>query len=379
MRLPYSRQSINSDDVRAVVRALKSDYITTGQKITEFETALSRATGAPFVSVLSSGTAALHAAYAILGLGPGDEVVMPPLTFAATANAALYLGARPVFADVDHCTGLLDPSAASAAVTPRTRAIVGVDYAGLPVDYRAIRERVSRKDIVIIADAAHSLGAAQDGCPVGTLADLTTFSFHPVKSITTGEGGAVATADATWHARINDFRSHGIVRDHNRLSRVDGPWYHEMQHLGYNYRLTDFQCALGVSQLGRLDRFLGRRRAIALRYDRAFAEAPGLQLPGHRLGAESAHHLYVLRVNQAGARRAFFSELTQAGLSVQVHYIPVYWHPHYQRLGYARGLCPTAEDFYQRAVSIPIFPSMTNADVDRVIAVVRSVAHRLFA
>lgn len=376
--LPYSRQSIDDDDIAAVVEALRSDFLTTGPRVAEFEAALADATGARFVAAVSSGTAALHAAYAALGLGPGDEVVMPPLTFAATANAALYQGARPVFADVDPETGLLDPAAAAAAITPRTRAVVAVDYGGLPANYDAIRGAVAREDLPIVADAAHSLGAHDGGRSVGSLADLTTLSFHPVKHITTGEGGAIATDNAEWYRRAADFRTHGIVKDRTRLSRDEGPWYREMQGIGYNYRLTDVQSALGSSQLAKLDRFVAKRRAIAARYDHAFARLPALRLPGHRPGAESSWHLYVLRVaDDPPSRRPFFERLMASGLGVQVHYLPVYMHPSYQELGYRSGQCPVAEDFYQRAVSVPIFPAMTDSDVGRVIEVVSQSAEAL--
>lgn len=377
--IPYGRQSIDDDDIAAVVETLRSDLLTTGPRVAGFEAGLASVTGARFVAAVSSGTAALHTAYAALGLGPGDEVVMPPLTFAATANAALYLGARPVFADVDPETGLLDPVAVAAAITPRTRAVVAVDYAGLPADYAAIRSAMARAELPIVADAAHSLGAHDGGQPVGRLADLTTLSFHPVKLITTGEGGAVATDNADWYRRVAGFRAHGIVRDQTRLPRDEGPWHQEMQSLGYNYRLSDVASALGSSQLAKLGRFIARRRAIAARYDQAFGRLPGLRLPGRRTGAESAWHLYVLRVvDDPPSRRAFFERLAAAGLGVQVHYLPVYRHPYYAELGYRPGQCPAAEDFYQRALSIPIFPAMADGDVDRVIETVCRVAGVLF-
>lgn len=377
--LPYGRQSIDEDDIAAVIDALRSDFITTGPRIADFEAALARVAGAQFVSVLSSGTAALHAAFAAAGLGPGDEVVMPPLTFVATANAALYRGARPVFADVDSETGLLDPAAIVAAVTPRTRAVVAVDYSGLPADYDAIRGAIGDRDLAIIADAAHSLGANDGGRPVGSLADLTTLSFHPVKHITTGEGGAVTTNNAQWHRHVTEFRTHGIVKVRSRLTRDGGPWLQEMQGLGYNYRLTDIQAALGMSQLGKLDRFVARRRAIAATYDRAFAGLSALHLPGRRPNAESSWHLYVLRVaDNPPSRRKFFERLLASGLGVQVHYLPVHMHPYYQGLGYEVGQCPIAEDFYERAVSIPIFPAMTDTDVDRVIEAVLQAVDAVF-
>ena len=377
--LPYGRQAIDEDDIDAVAEALRSPFLTTGPRIAEFEAALAQATGARFVAAVSSGTAALHAAYRSVGIKPGDEVIMPALTFAATANAALYLGAKPVFGDVDRATGTLDPESAERAVTNRTRAIVAVDYAGHPADYDALRLISARHGLALVDDAAHSLGATDRGRKVGELADVATLSFHPVKLITTGEGGAVITNDPAIHQSIVEFRSHGMVRDDLRLLRHEGPWYHEMHDLGFNYRLTDFQSALGLSQLRKLPLFLARRREIASRYDQALADQGSFQIPGRRDGVESAWHLYVLRVMEGRAdsahrRRLAFDAFRDRGLGVQVHYLPVYLHPFYQDLGYARGLCPVAEDFYSRAISLPIYPAMTDAEVEQVTHTVRDVA-----
>jgi UDP-4-amino-4,6-dideoxy-N-acetyl-beta-L-altrosamine transaminase len=375
--LPYGHQTVDSDDVEAVVRVLKSDYLTTGPEVAAFEADLVAVSGATHAAVLNSGTSALHAAYSVIGLGPGDEIVTSPMTFAATGNAALYLGARPVFVDVDSSSGLIDPALVEDAITSHTRAIVAVDYTGQPADYGALRKIAERHDVPVVADAAHSLGATDAGRPVGTLADVTALSFHPVKLITTGEGGAVLTDDPEIHSRVLEFRSHGMVYDRSRLSRDEGPWYVEMQSLGFNYRLSDIQCALGRSQLAKLPSFLARRRAIADRYDRDLASVSGLELPGRRVGAESAWHLYVVRVAQPSRRRAFFEALRGRGLGVQVHYLPVYRHPFYQRLGYPKGLCPRTEDFYARAVSLPIFPALTDADVARVVETVTTVAREV--
>lgn len=374
--LPYGRQTIEDDDVASVIAVLRSDFLTTGPEVAALEADLSSATGARYAAVLNSGTSALHAAYAAAGIGPGDEIVTSPLTFAATANAALYLGAKPVFADIDPSTGLLDPARAEEAVGPRTRAIVPVDFGGLPADYDALRTIAVERGLPIVADAAHSLGASAVDVPVGALADTTVLSFHPVKTITTGEGGAVLTSDRQVHDRVLAFRSHGMVRDPKRLSRDEGPWYMEMQSLGYNYRLTDLQAALGRAQLRKLPRFLARRREIAARYDRELCGVPGLQLPQGRPGAQSAWHLYVVRVTDKTQRRAFFEQLRARGIGVQVHYLPVYLHPYYAELGYRPGLCPIAEDFYARAVTIPLHPTMTDEDVGRVITAVAEVARR---
>jgi len=372
--LPYGHQTIDSDDIEAVVRTLASDFLTTGPEVAAFEADLSTVSGASHAAVLNSCTSALHAAYAAIGVGPGDEIVTSPLTFAATGNAALYLGARPVFVDIDPSTGLIDPVLVEGAVTSRTRAIVAIDYAGQPADYDALRRIADRHNVPIVADAAHSLGASDKGRAVGTLADVTALSFHPVKLITTGEGGAVLTDDPDVHARVTELRSHGMVLERSRLTRDDGPWYMEMQSLGFNYRITDIQCALGRSQLRKLPRFLARRRAIADSYDRGLSSISGLDLPGRRKGAESAWHLYVVRVSEPSRRRRFFEALWRSAIGVQVHYLPVYRHPYYQDLGYPEGMCPRAEDFYARAVSLPIFPGLTDSDVERVIETVNAVA-----
>jgi UDP-4-amino-4,6-dideoxy-N-acetyl-beta-L-altrosamine transaminase len=377
--IPYARQSVDEDDIEAVARVLRSDFLTTGPAVAEFERGLQQATGAGHAVAVSSGTAALHASYAAAGIGPGDEVITSPLTFAATSNAALYLGARPVFADVDADTGIIDPAAVESAITRRTRAVVAVDFAGLPADHERLRAIASSHGLRLIADATHSLGAVYQGRPVGTLADLTILSFHPVKAITTGEGGAVLTdadADADF---VRSFRTHGIVRAPAALRRNEGPWHQEMQALGFNYRLTDMQAALGSSQLRKLDRFIARRREIAGRYDRALSGVAGINLPGRREGSESAWHLYVLRVDEPGRRQAFFDALRERGLGVQLHYVPVYFHPYYEDLGYARGLCPRAEDFSARSVSIPLYPALTDEQVARVVEVVEEAAREVLS
>ena len=280
--LPYGHQSVDADDIDAVVRTLGSDFLTTGPEVAAFEADLAALCGASHAAVLNSCTSALHAAYAAIGVGPGDEILTSPMTFAATGNAALYLGARPVFVDIDPSTGLIDPALVEDAITSRTKAIVAIDYAGQPADYDALRPIAERHNLLVVADAAHSLGGTDSGRAVGTLADVTCLSFHPVKMITTGEGGAVLTDDQDLHARVTEFRSHGMVLQRSQLNRDDGPWYAEMQSLGFNYRMTDMQCALGRSQLRKLPRFLARRRAIADWYDMDLASISGLDLPGRR-------------------------------------------------------------------------------------------------
>lgn len=365
--LPYGSQWIDDDDVEAVARVLRGDWLTTGPGVEVFERALAGVTGCRHAVAVNSGTAALHAAYAAAGVGPGDEVVTSPLTFVATASTALLLGAKLRFADVEPDTGNIDARSAAALVGERTRVVTAVDYAGHPADYDALAAATAGRVRTIVADAAHSLGATLEGRPVGTLADITTLSFHPVKAITTGEGGAVLTSRDDYADAARLFRNHGIVR------RADASpaWYYEVQAIGLNYRIPDVLCALGTSQLRKLDAFIERRRRIAERYDEAFADLGGIALAVERPGARSARHLYVLRVRDAARRDALFDALRAAGLLVQVHYIPVYWHPMFAALGYERGLCPRAEAFAASALSIPLFPRMSDGDVDRVIDTVR--------
>ncbi len=364
--LPYSRQRIGADDIRAVSRVLKSDWITTGPSVEDFETRFARYCGARFAVAAANGTAALHAACYAAGLGPGDEAVVPPLTFVATANAVLYTGARPVFADVDPDTALLDPAAFAAAVTPRTRAVLPVDFGGHPCAMDAIRRIARRRKLVVIEDAAHSLGGRWKGRKVGQMADLTIFSFHPVKHITTGEGGMVVTDDPALALRLKTFRSHGITRDPRKLTRDEGPWYYEQQELGYNYRLTDFQCALGSSQLAKAEAFINARRKIARSYAPALSGLVEVLPPVERTGARHVYHLYPVRV-PAARRRAVFESLRGDGIGVQVHYYPVHLQPYYrERLKTKPGLCPKAEAYYAGEISLPVFPGMREADVTRV-------------
>ena len=370
--VPYGRQLIEDDDVAAVAAALRSDYLTTGPLVGEFEKAIAAVASVRNAVSFNSGTAALHAAYHSLGVGPGDEVVTSPLTFAATTNAALYCGARPVFADVDPDTGLLDPSAAEAAITSRTKAIVAVDYAGTPASYDALADLARRRAVALVADAAHSLGASYKSKPVGSLATASIFSFHPVKTITTGEGGALVTDVDDIALAASRFRTHGIERDQHRLVDQGRPaWYHEMQTLGFNYRLTDIQSALGLSQLAKLPRFIERRAELAERYSEALVGVPGIQLPVVPSDRVSAWHLYVIRVNEPAHRDPIFNSLRACGVGVQVHYLPVYLHPYYRSLGYPPGSCPAAERFSASCLSLPLFPGLSTSDLEYVIETVR--------
>ena len=368
--LPYGRQSIDDDDVAAVVAALRSDWLTTGPAVDEFERAIAARTGGGAVAV-TSGTAALHVAYAAAGIGTGDEVVTTPLTFVATAATAALHGATVVFADVEPDSGNLDPAAAQAAITPRTRVVTAVDYAGLPASPDAFATLAHAHSALFLEDAAHSVGSTWRGRPVGSLADLTALSFFPTKNLTTAEGGAVVTADPELESRARRFKNHGLVRDRAQQRWPDeGPWHQEVHSFGLNYRLPDVLAALGTSQLRRLDAFKARRTAIHTRYDDGLRGVDGLLTPAHRAEADPAWHLYPLRV-LGGRRREVFERLRSAGIGVQVNYIPAYWHPVFEDLGYRRGLCPNAEDFYRQEISLPLFPDLTDAQVDQVIDEVR--------
>lgn len=372
--IPYSTQDITDADVRAVVRAVRHPYLTQGPAIERFEGQLAKVAGTKYAVAVSSGTAALHAAYAATGIGKGDEVIVPAMTFAATANAALYQGATPVFVDIDPATGLIDVKDAERKITKRTKLLVSVDYSGRPAPYKQLRALAKKYKLAYVSDGAHSLGATYYGQPVGGQADMTTFSFHPVKSIATGEGGAIATNDRALYETLLTFRTHGITKDPKRLTRDEGPWYQEMHMLGFNYRMTDIQAALGESQLKRLGGFIKKRRALAARYPKLLAKIPGIILPPPERASEtSAWHLYPIQVDPA-KRRAIFEALRAAGIGVQVHYLPVYRHPFYEKLGYKKGLCPNAEAFYAREISIPLFARLTNTEQSMVVNTLRDIA-----
>jgi perosamine synthetase len=354
--IPYGRPSLDDEDVAAVVRVLRSEWLTTGPAVSEFEAAFAAATGSSEAVAVSSGTAALHAAMHALGVGPGDEVIVPTLTFAASANCVLFTGATPVFADVDPATLLVDPRSVESLVSPRTKAIIAVDYAGQPCDYPALRALADRHALALVADACHSLGGSLDGRPVGTLADLSCFSLHPVKHVTTGEGGVVTTADAELAARMRRFRNHGITSDHRERAET-GSWFYEMVELGFNYRITDFQCALGTSQLRKLPRWIAQRQDLALYYDEVFADVDGIEPLAVHAGVGHAYHLYVVQVDD---RDDLFARLRHDGIGANVHYVPVHLHPYYrERLGTGPGLCPVAEAAYERIISLPLFPELS--------------------
>jgi dTDP-4-amino-4,6-dideoxygalactose transaminase len=369
--LPYGRQDVDQADLDAVAGVLKGDWLTTGPAVDAFEAALSVAAGdTPCVSV-TSGTAALHVAYAGLGVGPNDEIVTSPITFIATASTAAMLGATVRFADVSDDTLNLDPAAASAAVTHRTAVIAAVDYAGHPADLDALRKVADDADARLLEDAAHSIGARYRGIPIGAVADVTTFSFFPTKHLTTAEGGAVAATDLDVAARARRFARIGRAAQPER-HLDEGPWYYEMTSFGLNYRLPDVLCALGISQLRRLPEFIARRTAIVSRYDELLAGLPGLRLPVQRDDVDPAWHLYSVRVLD-GRRREVYDRLRAAGIGVQVNYVPVYWHPVFEDLGYRRGMCPVAEMAYAEQLSLPLFPRMTDQDQDRVVETLSAI------
>lgn len=371
--IPYSKQWIDQEDIQAVVSVLKSDWITQGPKIQEFEEAFRKIVGARFAVAVSSGTAALHVATLALGIGPGDEVIVPPITFLATANAVLYAGAKPVFADIDPETLNISPREIEKKITPKTRAIYPVHFTGLSVDLEVIAKIAKKHNLIILEDAAHALGAKYHGETIGSLrhSKAAIFSFHPVKHITTAEGGMVVTNDERVYEKLLLFRNHGVTKDPKFLIKKDeGPWYYEMQKLGFHYRMTDLAAALGISQLAKLEHFVSRRREIAARYLKELVGFKNMRLPIEPSGYENSYHLFVLRINfdQLGkSRKEVVEALRKEGIGTQVHYIPVNSHPFYQKLGYKAGDCPAAQDYYRSCLSIPIYPDMSNDDVARVV------------
>lgn len=370
-QIPYSRQWVDEEDIRAVVEVLRSEWLTTGPKVREFEEALARFVGAQHGVAVSSGTAAVHAAVYALGIGPGDEVIVPPMTFVATANAVVFQGGTPVFADVEPDTLLIDPHQVEAKVGPRTKAIIAVDYAGQPCDYEALRAIAGRHGLALVADACHALGAEYKGTKVGRLGDLNTFSFHPVKHIATGEGGMVTTDNPEFAEKMRRFRNHGISTD-VRQRMEQGTWHYEMLDLGFNYRLNDMQCALGLSQLRKLPGWLVRRQVIARRYGELLQSLPQVSPLAVRPHLFHSYHLYVICLNLEdlkASRDQIFTAMRAEGIGVNVHYQPVHLHPYYrQRFRTQAGDCPVAEEAFQRILSLPMFPAMSDDDVERVVA-----------
>ena len=371
--IPYGHQCVEEDDIQAVLEVLRSDFLTQGPKVREFEDLLSAYCGARSAVVFSSGTAALHGAYFAAGVSDGNEIITSPITFLSTANAGLFLGGRPAFVDVEPDTGNIDADLIEQAITDRTKAIVPVHFAGHPTELAAIAEMTRTHNLILIEDACHALGAKYLGTTIGDCkhSDMAVFSFHPVKSITTGEGGAVLTNNKEYYEKLVMFRHHGVAKDSGAFINKDrhrGQWYYEMQYLGYNYRLTDIHCALGISQLSKLDRFIRRRREIAETYSQTFQNNAFFDTPIEKSYAKSAWHLYPIRLKDKykGRKVEIFSKLREEGLGVQVHYIPVHLQPYYEQLGYKKGFCPNAEDFYEREISIPIYQGMSDEDVQYV-------------
>lgn len=376
-KIGYGHQYIDDADIQAVVGVLKSDFLTCGPKIDEAEAKLCEITGAKYAVLIANGTAALHATMFAAGIGPGDEVITTPITFAASANCALYCEGTPVFADINLETYNIDPEDIERKITDKTKAVVAVDFTGQAVEIDRIKGTCDRYNLIFIEDAAHSLGTVYNGKPVGSLADMTEFSFHPVKTCTAGEGGAITTDDSEFFKKLLLFRTHGITRVQEWMDKEsEGGWYYQQVALGYNYRMTDIQAALLSSQLDKLAVFAARRKELVKRYDEAFSNMPEITIQQEIPESDTVRHLYIIQLNLEMLkcrRREIFDALQAEGVGVNVHYIPVYFFPYYQKLGYKLGSCPNAERLYERIISIPLFYSMTNEDQDKIVEAVRKV------
>ncbi len=374
--IPYGRQLIDDNDIDAVIEVLHSDWLTTGPKVAEFEKAVAAFVGAKYAVSVSSGTAALHCAMYAIDIRPGDEVIVPAITFAATANCVIYQGGNPVIVDVDPDTLLIDPEKAEAAITEKTRAIVTVDFSGHPADYDTFKEIAKKYNLFLIADACHALGAEYNGHLVGSLADITLFSFHPVKHITTGEGGMAVTHDEKFASRMRRFRNQGIDTDFKERE-TKGSWYYEMVDLGFNYRLTDIQCALGISQLRRLEHFIMRREEIADAYNDALAFYKYVAPLKRRKNIRHAWHLFVVKLDKTLDRSKVYTEMRKAGIGVNVHYIPVHLHPFYRsRFDTRIRPCPTSEEAYQRILTLPLWPGMSDNNIKEVLNSLKETTER---
>ncbi|MCM1174260.1 MAG: UDP-4-amino-4,6-dideoxy-N-acetyl-beta-L-altrosamine transaminase [Blautia sp.] len=377
-KIYYGHQYIDEADIQAVVDVLRSDYLTCGPKIAELEKKLCDFTGAKYAAVCSNGTAALHIACLAAGVGEGDEVITTPITFAASANCALYCGARPVFADINPETYNIDPASVEKCVTDKTKAVVAVDYTGQSVELGPLLELCREKKLVLIEDGAHVIGTEYKGKKNGSIADMTMFSFHPVKTVTAGEGGAVLTNSEEYYQKLLLYRTHGITRDERLLEHPsDGPWYYEQLVLGYNYRMTDMQAALLISQLDKLELFSRRRKEIVARYNEAFSGMPGIVVQKEIPESDTTRHLYILRIKPEEFsidRRKFFDALEAENVCCNVHYIPTYYFPYYEKLGYRKGICPNAEKLYEEIVTLPLYYAMSDADVESVIEAVGKIA-----
>ena len=380
-KLYYGKQTIEDDDIKAVVDTLKGPLITCGPRVDELEEKLCEYTGAKYAVAVSNGTAALHCACIAAGIGPGDEVITTPMTFAASANCALYCGAKPVFADINPETYNIDPDSIRKCITSRTKAIIAVDFTGQVVEADKIRNICDEYGLMFIEDAAHSIGSSYNGTKVGNIADITTFSFHPVKTITGGEGGAVLTNDENLYNKISLAHTHGITHDEAMMKDLphEGMWYYEQISLGYNYRMTDFQAALLISQLAKLERFKKRRKEIVDYYDSELKNVDGIIIQKEIEQSDTCRHLYIIRLDEnvlSCTRREFFDEMGSRGVQPQVHYVPVYWFPYYQELGYKMGLCPNAEEVYKGIMSIPLYPSLTEEETEYVVDVIKTIVEK---
>ena len=378
-KICYGKQWVSEEDAKIVAKVLTGPLITCGPKVEEAERLLEKYTGAKHAVVCSNGTAALHCACIAAGVGPGDEVITTPLTFAASANCALYCGAKPVFADINPETYNIAPASIEAHITEKTKAVVAVDFTGQAVELNEIKAICEKHGLILIEDAAHSIGTAYEGKMVGSIADMTTFSFHPVKTVTAGEGGAILTNDDELYKKLVLAHTHGITHEDELFEDAphEGPWYYEQISLGYNYRMTDFQAALLISQMGRIDEFKKRRQEIVKRYDEAFSKVPGIIVQKEIPESDTCRHLYIIRLDfdkLSCTRREFFDAMSAENVQCQVHYVPVYWFPYYRHLGYEKGLCPNAEEVYKGIMSIPLYPRLTDEDVEDVIAAVTKVA-----
>lgn len=374
----YGRQYIDDEDIAAVVETLKSDLITCGPRVEALEKQLCETTAAKYAVVVSNGTAALHLAALAAGFQEGDEVIVSSITFAASSNCVLYCGAKPVFADIHPDTYNIDPASVRKLITPRTKGIVAVDFTGQAVELDELREICKEHNLILIEDAAHAIGTKYKGQPVGSIADMTCFSFHPVKTVTGGEGGAITTNDEALYHKLLRLRTHGITRNQSEMVHpTDALWYNEQVELGYNYRMTDFQAALLGSQLRKLPKFAARRKDIVGKYNKAFADMPEIVVQREIPESDTTRHLYIIRLNLEKLscdRRQFFDALYAEHTCPQVHYLPVYYHSYYEKLGYRKGICPNAEKYYEEVMSIPLYYSLTDEDVEDVIHAVKKVA-----
>ena len=379
--VPYGKHWLDKKDIEEVIKVLNSDWITQGPKIKEFEEALCEYTGAKYAVAVSSGTAGLHIACLAAGIKEGDEVITSPITFVASANCILYCRAKPVFADIQEDTVNIDPKEIKKKLTKKTKAIIPVHFAGHPCDLEEIRKISKKHQLTVIEDACHALGAEYKGSKIGACkySDMTVFSFHPVKSITTGEGGAVLTNNKRLYEKLIILRHHGIAKERRKfIKRLEGEWYYEMQMLGFNYRITDFQCALGISQLKKLNKFIRKRRKLAKIYNEKLSKLSGIILPTERPYVKSSWHIYCIKVAKTNWRRVIYERLRSMGIGVQIHYIPIYFHPFYKKhLGCGKSICPNAEKYYATTITLPLYPSLSVNSLDYVVKSLKKVMRTL--